>query len=176
MKDYVVTLRCPHRDGDVRITLRRREESLEQMLNTAWDFECPVHGVQHEIPLEVQELTASPGSLNQTVGWMAGPQARRRSRRLPLHIPVSVYAKDRKSGAFREEASSVLVNAHGGLITLSARVVYGETLHVVNKATREEQECRVAYVGRGEGAGYNVGVAFKGTAPRFWGVDFPAQS
>ncbi len=168
-KDYAVRLKCPYQDGDVWLPLWNREEPFEQILNTAWDFECPVHGVQREIPVEAKEIPTSLASGTQPIG----PKARRRSRRLPLQVPVLVYGRNRRMGAFHEETSTDLVNAHGGRIALTARVALGEALLVVNKATQVEQECRVAYVGPREGAKNNVGIAFTRSAQGFWGVDFP---
>jgi len=34
--------------------------SLEAVLNTQWEFECPVHGTQHEKPLQAEEKRAAP--------------------------------------------------------------------------------------------------------------------
>ena len=61
-KDFVIQLRCPYGDEDRKILLRNRDESLGQILDTSWDFECPVHGVQREIPLSAKEIGQSGGS------------------------------------------------------------------------------------------------------------------
>jgi hypothetical protein len=34
--------------------------SLEAVLNTQWEFECPVHGTQHEKPLQAEEKRGAP--------------------------------------------------------------------------------------------------------------------
>ena len=172
----MVRLKCPYGDEDRWVNLRNREETLEQVLRTPWDFECSVHGVQRELPLDARETgsSASPGL--QGIG-LPQPHAlrggRRRSRRLPLRLRVFVYGRARDKSFFREEASTLLVNAHGGLIAFKGGARLGETIFLVNKATQEEQECLVAYVGLGEAGKANVGVAFKHSAPKFWGIDFP---
>ena len=75
---------------------------------------------------------------------------------------------------FKEETSTVLVNAHGGLITLNGGVRLGETISVVNTTTQEEQECLVTYVGTRGLRKADVGIAFKHSVPNFWRVNFPA--
>jgi hypothetical protein len=100
-------------------------------------------------------------------------KVRRRSKRLHLRIPVAVYGHNRKIGAFREETETDVVNANGGLVALAAGVGMGDTVLVVNKATQEEQQCRVVYVAPLEGPKKKVGFELLRWAPYFWRVDFP---
>jgi len=92
---------------------------------------------------------------------------KRSSDRASLRMSVVVYGWVKNHGAFHEETHTQLVNGSGALVALAARVEVGEALFLVNKHTREEQECRVAYVQKGE-AKDNVGLAFKREAPGFW--------
>ena len=175
-KNYMLRFKCPEGDADEKLILRNREETLEQIQNTAWHFECPVHGVQKEIPVETKEITIRLNPESHPIKRMTGPKrfkARRRSKRLHLRIPIAVYGQNRKTGAFREETATDVVNANGGLVSLAARVGLGETFLVVNKATQEEQQCRVAYVGPLEGQKKKVGFALLRSVPSFWRVDFP---
>jgi len=48
--DYIVRLKWPYGDHDQLLILQNRRESLKVILDTAWEFECPVHDVQREIP------------------------------------------------------------------------------------------------------------------------------
>ncbi len=169
-RDYAVRLRCPYRDEDRWVILQNREETLEQVLHTPWDFECSLHGVQREIPLEAKEKGSSRGAEPH-----AGPAPKSKSRaeqrsgkRASLSISVVVYGWIKNHGAFHEETHTLLVNASGGLVTLSAKVEPGEALFVVNKNTREEQECRVAYVQQKAEGKAKVGLAFKRPVPGFW--------
>lgn len=174
-RDYAVRLRCPCGDEDRWVRLRKREENLEQVLRTPWDFECPLHGVQQELPLEAREigpLSSAKPQLPAVAGLKTG---QRRSKRLPLHLPVLVYGRTRGRDFFKEETATVLVNAHGGLIALNGRVRPGETISVVNTRTQEEQECLVTYVGMRGLRKTDVGIAFKYSAPNFWQVNFPAR-
>ena len=172
----MLRFKCPEGDADEKLILRNREETLEQIQNMAWHFECPVHGVQREIPVETKEITTPLNPESQPIKRMTGPkrfEARRRSKRLHLRIPVAVYGQNRKTGVFREETATDVVNANGGLVSLAARVGLGETFLVVNKATQEEQQCRVVYVGPLEGQKKKVGFALLRSVPSFWRVDFP---
>jgi hypothetical protein len=175
-KNYMLKFKCSQGDKDEILILRNREETLEHVQNMAWHFECPVHGVQKEIPVETKEITTPLSPEVQPIKRMTAAKmlkARRRSKRLHLRIPVAVYGHNRKIGAFREETATDLVNADGGLVALSARVGLGETFLVVNKVTQEEQQCRVAYVGPPEGRKKKVGFALLRSAPNFWRVNFP---
>jgi hypothetical protein len=42
-----------------------------------------------------------------------------------------------------------------------------------NVATREEQDCRVVYLGAQQGGRTEVGLRFKTAAPQFWGLEHP---
>jgi len=174
-KNYAVTFKCPHGDADELLILRNRAETLEQILNDTWHFECPVHGIQRERPVGATEVGAalSPGAQPKRVTAARMPKAPRRSKRMSFRVPVVVYGQNRSVGAFHEETFTNLVSAHGGLVALTARVGVGETVLVVNKATQEEQECRVTYVGSLGGSKKKVGLALLRSAPNFWGLNFP---
>ena len=172
--DYIVRLKCPYGDRDKLLMLENRGESLKQILETPWDFECPVHGVQREIPLEGREKSSWAGSRSRrTEAKDAGerlPQPRS-GKRISLHIPVLVYGWSKDESSFHEETTTLLVNASGGLMTLESKVALGDTIFITNKATQQEQECRVAYVGRDVHGKVRVGAAFKNPAPHFWRVE-----
>jgi hypothetical protein len=153
-KDYAVRLRCPYGDHDAWVTLEKREETLEQVLQMSWDFECPVHGVQREIPLEVSEKTpilslSAPTSpepeqpreqqRRRPAGLSEKKGKQRSSERKFLYVPVVVYGWTKKQGSFHEETTTLLVNDSGALLALNAKVEAGEAIFLINKATREEQ-------------------------------------
>ena len=170
--DYIVRLKCPYGDRDQLLVLEKRQETLKQILETAWNFECPVHGVQHELPLEGNEraLWASGKSPSKQVHVAAGkPVLRpRSSKRISVHVPVSVSGRFKDDSPFREDTTTLLVNAGGGLLLLNAGVTLGDALTVANKQTRQEEPCRVAYLGRDLHGKQRVGVAFNHPVPQFW--------
>jgi hypothetical protein len=171
--DYIVRLKCPHGDRDQLLMLENRKESLKQILETPCDFECPVHGVQREIPLEGNEKaqwTRSRSHKKDAVAVLDAAPQPRAGKRISLHVPVLVYGWSKKEISFHEEATTLLVNASGGLIAMNAQVEVGETIFISNKATQQEQECRVAYVDRDIHGKLRVGAAFKRPAPHFWRI------
>src|SRR5258708_1925261 len=122
-KNYSVRLRCPYGDHDAWVILEKRDETFEQISHASWDFECPTHGVQREIPLEASEKTAiaptfAPGP--QGPGEIGGQQRtgrtessekkrkRRSSERKSLYVPVVVYGWTKKQGSFHEETTTLL--------------------------------------------------------------------
>jgi hypothetical protein len=175
-KDFAIRLKCPYGDEEQWVLLQNREETLEQILSTAWDFECPVHGVQREFPMQASEKELALGPRPQPRGPIELSEAKsgqRLSKRLFLCVPVFVYRSAGDRSAFREETSTLVVNASGGLVALAAKVGLGDTIFLVNKATEEEQECRVAYVGLEVRGITRVGIAFKRPAASFWRIHRP---
>jgi hypothetical protein len=174
-KNYSVRLRCPYGDHDAWVPLENRKETLEQVLRAPWDFECPIHGVQREIPLEVSEsallqprFAPAPQESPQTDAPREKKQNQRSSERQSLHVPVVVYGWTKKQGSFHEDTSTLQVNDSGALLPLKAKVEAGEAIFLINKATREEQQIRVVYAEQAEDGSMLVGIAFKTPSPGFW--------
>jgi hypothetical protein len=82
-----------------------------------------------------------------------------------------VYGWSKEEGSFHEETETLLVNASGGLLALDSRVALGDTIFITNKATQQEQECRVAYLARDMHGKLRVGAAFNRPAPHFWRIN-----
>ena len=205
-KNYAVRLRCPYGDDESWVVLENRSEALEEILKTAWDFECQIHGAQREFPIEANEQAeglvrqgadnppadfastaeqrdeyttpgvapayARPGAIvTATAGSISpGTEVRKRaSERLGLHVPVLVRGwSDARGGPFREESFTTVVNVAGALVTLATRVESTDLVYLANAISREEQEVRVAYVSPEFEGKIEVGLAFKGEAPKFW--------
>ena len=100
----------------------------------------------------------------------------RRSKRLLLSVRVHVFGQDIFLESFNEFTHMLSVNAHGGAIALAARVKKGQSLLIVNKSTREEQECRVVDVGSLQDGKWTVGVELVEPVSDFWKINFPACS
>ncbi len=97
----------------------------------------------------------------------------RRSKRLGLAVPVQVFGQNASRETFREYARTVSVSLHGGAVALAARLQQGQSVLVVNGHTREEQECRVTYVGPVKNGKWTVGIEFARPAESFWKIHFP---
>src|SRR5712692_2906926 len=167
--DYIVRLKCPYGDQEKLVLLENRDETLQQILETRWDFECPAHGVQREIPLEGSQK--SSWSRSRLPPREASDQAvprPRSSKRISLNIPVLILGRSQGEGSFCEKTTTLFVNANGGLVPLNAPVAVGDTVFIGDQERREEQECRVAYVGTDVYGNSLVGIAFKRPALHFW--------
>src|SRR5258708_39081172 len=128
--DYIVRLKCPYGDRDQLLMLENREEGLKQILETHWHFECPVRGVQREIPLEGSQRSSWPSSRSQRKE--PKPAGRvvphpRASKRISLHVPVLVYGWSKDEGSFHEETETLLVNASGSLVPLNSTAKFSDT-------------------------------------------------
>ena len=95
----------------------------------------------------------------------------RRSSRVSAQVPVVVQRKSTDGVPFADPTRAVVLSAHGCLITLSKAVKLGEKLVLRNITNREEQDCRVVYLGEKHGGRSEVGIRFKTAAPQFWGLE-----
>jgi len=109
--------------------------------------------------IEKQQLQLDPG--------------RRRSMRVLLSVPIQVSGKTRDNEHFDEETRTLVVNAHGALISLAAKVIAGQQITVNNKATHTTMDCRVVYLGNPAAGKIQMGVEFMEPCPSFWQIDFP---
>lgn len=92
-----------------------------------------------------------------------------------LRVRIVVHGQ---SGAkpFEEETVTSVVNAHGALFELAAKVESGQTLVLQNKGTGEKQECRAVHIGGRHGEKAAIGVEFTKAAAHFWNIDFPPEN
>jgi hypothetical protein len=109
--------------------------------------------------------------------FRGGPEiSRRRSQRVILALPVIVRTEGGpRESSFEEETNTLIVNLHGALILLEGKVTRGQMLQVKNRATKEEQPCRVASLGPKSGSKTQVGVEFLKPSPDFWHISFPPE-
>jgi hypothetical protein len=110
-------------------------------------------------PHDKQQLTLDPG--------------RRRSMRVLLSVPIVVSGIDKQGQEFSEEARTLVVNAHGALISLAAKVLPDQAVAMSNRSTHESQKCRVVYVGNAPTGKAQMGIEFVTPCPSFWQIDFP---
>ena len=169
-KTFFVRVRCPYGDFEDWITLRGRLEPAEQLLAAPVAFECPVHGVQSEFPLEGTEKRSAvappaPAAVSRPP---APKRPLRSSERKPFHVPVFVYGWSKSANSFHEDTTTLVFNSSGALVRLLTPVELGEDLFLVNKFTREEQRVRVVFVEPHHERGKCVGLAFQKPVPMFW--------
>jgi hypothetical protein len=99
--------------------------------------------------------------------------SRRRSMRVLLSVPIRVMGKTAGNEDFDEQTRTLVVNAHGALISLQAPVAANQPVTVANTATKQSLECRVVHVGTQAAGKIQVGIEFVKPSPTFWQIDFP---
>jgi hypothetical protein len=97
----------------------------------------------------------------------------RRSERIILYVPLVVRGVAADNKIFQEEATTLIVNAHGTLLMLGRKVVVGQSVIVVNPKNWDDCEGKVAYVGPPYAGLARVGIEFTRPAPDFWSVSSP---
>jgi len=119
-------------------------------------------------------MASSLTSQKERQSWASDP-GRRRSMRVLLSVPIQVRGKNAQNQDFTEETRTLVVNAHGALISLSTQVVVDQKVFVSNSATHQTQECRVVYFGNLQAGKAQMGVEFLTPSPAFWQIDFPPE-
>jgi hypothetical protein len=100
----------------------------------------------------------------------------RRSTRLELVVSVFVYGWSAPDDSpFTEITRTLEVNAHGGLVALTALVQPGQMILVVNNRTETERKCRVVRVHRESDCSCKVGFEFIRPEGRFWELAYDFQ-
>ena len=104
------------------------------------------------------------------------PQAKRRSVRLALNVPVRLDGHDRQKGAFTLlPGHATNLNRHGAAIQVGRELLVGSTLSVRHGRGGLKTPARiVAQVSAGQGK-FTYGIEFvdsNGTRD-FWGIAFP---
>lgn len=107
-----------------------------------------------------------------TKDWTPEP-GRRRSMRVQLSVRIQASGKTPDGKDFNEETRTLVVNAHGALISLAAHVAAGQTITIANKATCQSLECRVVYLGNRQAGKMQMSVEFVKPSPSFWQIAFP---
>jgi len=98
---------------------------------------------------------------------------RRRSQRLYLQVQVVVQGKIAKKTPFSEETHTVVVNAHGALVELTASLDQGQTISLQNVRTTETIDCIVKLVTSGGAGKFNAALEFAEPNADFWRISFP---
>jgi hypothetical protein len=175
--NFAARFHCPVCESDSWVTLPDRKESLEQIREQTWDFKCRQHGPQRGIPREVIETAPldeprpskkSPPSFAVPLPSAPAKKFPRSSERMSLRVPVTIYGFTKNSGAFHEETDTLTVNASGALVMLKTKLELGDSVFLIHKSSRYEQEVRVAYLDAYSERETKVGLAFKRPIPDFW--------
>jgi hypothetical protein len=107
------------------------------------------------------------------VTTLENPANRRRSERVMLQMKITVIANDVEHRPCQEEALTLVVNAHGGLLKMKMDVHVGQPMRLTNPQNKIEQNCRVVRVDDTSPDYYSVAFEFDKPNPKFWPVVFP---
>ncbi len=118
-------------------------------------------------------MDAQPLARQDRQAVTAVEPSRRRSMRVLLSVPIRVMGKTAANEDFEEQTRTLVVNAHGALISLQAPVAPNQQVTVANKATNQSRECRVVHVGTQAAGKIQVGIEFVNPSGSFWQIDFP---
>jgi len=105
----------------------------------------------------------------------SNPVSKRRSLRVVIDVPVTVFGQSSSGKIFQEKTKTVTVSAHGGLVFLRTDIDPQKQALVVNPKTGIEIQCRVAHRKETEKGLFEIGLEFAKPIPRFWGVNFPPE-
>jgi hypothetical protein len=95
--------------------------------------------------------------------------------RVLLSVPILVSGKTTAGEDFQEDARTLVVNAHGALISLAAQVAAGQPITVANKSTQKAQACRIVYLSNAQAGKTQMGIEFEKPSAGFWQIDFPPE-
>ncbi|HXR32540.1 MAG TPA: hypothetical protein VN830_02440 [Verrucomicrobiae bacterium] len=106
---------------------------------------------------------------------LGGVANQRRSYRIVLSVPITVSGERASGSPFHERTTTLVVNAHGGLILLREPVLVGQDLTITHLGTGEEVVCTVKDINPGQEEIPEVGIGFAQPNARFWRVTFPPE-
>ena len=109
-----------------------------------------------------------PGSKEPKLLFQPGPQNRRRSQRVMLHVAVIIKSEMPEGKCEQARAFTVDVNAHGGLLECPFRRTVGQQITLVNPQTGKEVGCRVVRVHQPSESSFTTAFEFERQSTRFW--------
>ncbi len=172
-KDYAVHMKCPHGGEDQWVLLRGRGESPEQIQSTAWDFPCPIHGLQREVPIEVRESQQwLPSEADQSASEVETRTRikRQKESRSSQAVRVWVFGSDPNGNPFSQTAYSVDVSRSGARLEgVGFLTAPGLTVDV--KRGWKKARFRVVWVGEvGTTCAGQVGIRCLEPEKNIWGI------
>ncbi len=128
---------------------------------------------------------ASPAAKTSAPAAQSKPDLNRlRADAVSLDVPVRVHGSRVKevvrgvtphTEPFEEEASTMIVFPHGGVVRMATAVGVGQMLVLTNLRTNQDAICRVVKVRAYSNSQAYVEVEFTHRQAGYWGVHFPAD-
>jgi hypothetical protein len=102
-----------------------------------------------------------------------GYAKQRRSQRVMLQLAVFVQAEMPAGERNETQASTVMVNADGGLLQVPFRLTVGQKITLINPESRREVRCRIVRVQGTSAGSFTTAFEFDERSPSFWPVAHP---
>jgi hypothetical protein len=113
--------------------------------------------------------------LINTVDGQARQFSNRRSIRVVMDFPVTVFGQNLDGKIFEEKTKTVTVNAHGALVVLKTDIDPQVSAIMGNTKTRTEVQCRIVYRKEIAKDQFEIGLEFASPHPKFWPMNFPPE-
>ena len=110
-----------------------------------------------------------------TVDGEAPQVNKRRSLRVVIDIPVTVFGQDLDGKIFAEQSKTITVNAHGAIVILETDINRQKPALLMNTKTGAEVQCSIAHRKEIAKGRFEIGLNFVDPNPRFWGMNFPPE-
>lgn len=104
---------------------------------------------------------------------MPGYPIPRRSQRVMLKLGVYVRAEMPTGECLQKYASTVMVNAEGGLLEVPFRMTVGQRITLINPESRKEVGCRIVRVQGPLAGSFTTAFEFDERSPSFWPIAVP---
>lgn len=101
------------------------------------------------------------------------PSNRRRSERVMLQMRIRVKTEMANHAHVEEDTTTLVVNAHGGLMKMKAELLVGQPIVLINPHNQMKESCRVVRVEQPTPEYFTVAFEFSRPSPKFWPVVFP---
>lgn len=95
---------------------------------------------------------------------------RRRSQRVMVQIPVRIQMSMGDGRLLRNDAFTLAVNAHGGLLDMETKPETGQRMLLMNPQSGLEQSARVVGAKRSREGGFAVAFEFDTPTPKLWAL------
>jgi hypothetical protein len=99
--------------------------------------------------------------------------AKRRSLRVVIDFPVSVFGHDLERKIFEEQTRTITISAHGASVVLSSPIDSRRPALLINPKTGAKIQCRIAHRKELSAGRFEIGFEFAQPQPRFWEIHFP---
>jgi hypothetical protein len=104
------------------------------------------------------------------------PRDRRRSERVILRIPVTVYGMTKDNRHLSEEAETADISRGGALVHSRTAFRPGGIVEITSKFSKQCEKFRVVWVSEEQKQGcFEVGIEMLTPRDDFWGITFPSR-